>query len=160
MNKIDEEVALYNVQQMFVDNLNAKIDAINTEKNDATILEHIDTSNGYAMLTLDEKLMNVDPFLAILIDDIRTVSIGAASESAIDLLCVVIKEDMGEDPQISKKMLRYMRACKEVVEEHFSDKLGTGQVQIANLAPMYLRGLNTSKRFKGAGVALSMPVSS
>lgn len=160
MNKIDEEVTLYNVQQMFVDNLNAKIDAINAEKNDSTVLEHIDTANGYAMLTLDEKLMNVDPFLAILIDDIRTVSIGAASESAIDLLCVVIKEDMGEDPQIAKKMLRYMRVCREVVEDHFSDKLGTGQVQIANLAPMYLRGLNTSKRFKGAGVALSMPVSS
>lgn len=158
--RIDVETAIYNIASIFQSDLNAKLLSINAEKNDNITCNPVDVDNGYAIITLEEKIMNADPILAVLIEDIRTSSIGAASESVIDLIIVVIKEDDGSDIQIQKKMLRYMRACSEVIEENYSDLLSGGVLQIKNLAPRYLQGLNTTKPFRGAGIGISIPVSS
>jgi hypothetical protein len=158
--KIDVETAIYNILSIFQTNLNNKLDSINTEKNDGISCQHVDPSIGYAILTLEEKIMNVDPLIFIFIEDILTVSRGPASESNVSLVIVVVKEDDGSDTQIQKKMLRYMRACSEVIEDNFSDLLSGGLLELRNLGPRFLQGLNTSKPFRGAGVAITMPVSS
>ena len=158
--RVDEEIAIYNIATVFQSHLNSKLDSINSEKNDGITCAHVDTTNGYAIITLEEKIMNADPILGIFIEDIRTVSLGAASESALDLIVVVIKEDQGEDFQIQKKMLRYMRACREVIEDNYSEILTGGILEIKNLGPRFLQGLNKTAKFRGAGISISVPVSS
>lgn len=159
IKKQDLEVILDSIQTLVNANFNTKLTSITTEKGDNLLLQPLD-SRGFAILGLTETIMNYDPFIAILVENLENISIPGGSASKATFYVVAVKEDNGVDVAIHKKMLRYQRAIQEIFIENFDD-LGTGtKYEIAGLAPQRLQGLNTSKTFRGAGVVVSFPFTS
>ena len=146
-NMVDEVVALVKAQ------LNTKIAEINAEKADSVTLATIEAT-AYSVLSLNNGIMNFDPFVVVYVEDIESQGIGPGTADFITLPVIVVAADMGTDTEIYKRMLRYMRALKEIFEENFQRIEPGNNLIIESVAPQYITGLNTNKRHRGAGVAL------
>lgn len=158
--KQDIEVMINSVVGLIKNNLNARLTAIAAEKNDGITLPALDVNNAIAVISLNDKIMNYDPFVFIGVEDIQTEGFGPASSHEVQLSVVLIKSEDLNTTYMWQQMLRYMRAISEVIEQNFADLLCGGQIRIKNLAPKDITELNSSKQFRGTGISLSLPVSS
>lgn len=158
IKKQDLEVILDSVVTLLQSKLNSKLTAISTEKGDTVPNLAID-NNAYVILGLNQKTINFDPFVMLIATDIKTKGERGISAHEVDLSVLTIKADEGENINIHRTMLRYMRAMEEVFEENYS-ALDTGVFyNIQTLAPKTLVDLNTNKTFRGAGVGLTFQYS-
>lgn len=157
--KNDLEKIVDSIVAIFQNKFNTKCSAISTEKNDGLTLESLDNS-AYGVLDLNTKPMTWDPFLTILVDDVRTTGQGPMSSHIVSLLVLLVKEDQGTDADIHRKMLRYLRAVEEVFEDNFSDLNVNARYEIQSLAPQRLKLLNSTKPYRGTGVAVSFSYTS
>lgn len=157
--KLDLETILDSVVTLFNSKFNTKLSSISTEKNDSITLAQLD-SRAFGLLSLNEKVMNYDPFIAVLIDDLKSTGIKSATATVASMFIICVKEDAGMDAEMHRKMLRYQRAVQEVLEENWDDLTTGSFYEIQGLAPQQLKGLNTSKLFRGAGVVVQFPFTS
>jgi hypothetical protein len=157
--KIDLEKIVDSLVAILKAHLNTQIAAISSEKNDGLNMESVFNS-AYALLDLNTQPMTWDPFVVILVDDIRTQGQGPMSAHIVSLLVLLVKEDQGTDSDIHRKMLRYLRAVEETVEGNFSDLSVNTKYEVQSLAPQRLKLLNSSKPYRGTGVAVTFSYTS
>lgn len=117
MARFDEEVLLNNLETVLKANLNTKITAINSEKSDSITLTAID-NNAYQLDT-DDKISNYNPYIIYMISEQTTEARGSATAENIVINIALIVTDNGNDLNIVKKMLRYRRCLKEVIEDNY-----------------------------------------
>lgn len=150
----DIEQLLTDIKTILVDNLNVKITAINTEKNDSITLDSIESS-AYFMQGMDGPQTNFDPFVYIGVTDIKGEE-GLMSYTAtlLDIAVAIIVADEGQDVEMWKRMFRYQRALREVFEENFDFKAGTVKLSVRSQVPIEIQLLNNSYSHKAIGVTL------
>ena len=151
----DLENLCTDIETLLKANLNTKISAINTEKNDSTSLDTIDSS-AYFFQSLDGKQINYDPVIIYGISGFDPSPDGAWGFTPIhvDIDIAVVKADNGEDLNISNRMLRYQRALREVIEDNFFNLDSKVKLSVQNQIPVNLALLNSSYTHKGIGITV------
>lgn len=148
--KFDEEQLLVNIETILKANLNTKITAINAEKNDTIVLATLD-SNAFAM-DIDDKENNYNPYLIFMIADQTTEANGPHTAENLVINVALIVSDNGMDLKIVRRMLRYRRCLKEVIEENFRKISPCGQVTIESLPVLSFQKSSSSIASKVVGI--------
>lgn len=136
-------------------NLNGKITALNTEKGDAPQLLTI-ADGAYFFQTLNDKIANFNPFIFYGINDIEPGPIGPAMSEKylIDLIVVVV--DVGQDLLIGKRLLRYNRALKDLIQSNWSSIGDGNKLKVRTLVPVAFKLANTSNEYRAIGITIEV----
>lgn len=156
MAKIDVEVILSDIETILKNNLNDKIDSINTEKDDGIVLAAVDDAKGYHLQTLDAEQVVANPFIWYGIEDVSSDGIGPETINKYTIAVTLVLEDSGQDLNPAKRMFRYSRALQETLQDHWSDIRGSIKTAIASLVPVEFKNLNTSQLSRAVGVQLTV----
>lgn len=150
----DVEDLTDDIKALMVANLNTKIAAINAEKADSIVLKTIDDA-AYIFQSLDERVMNYDPFVFYgLGASVESEGIGPAGSKMLPIDVAIISFDLN-NPDIGKRALRYNRALEEIFLDKWADFSGNN-AKIKVKAPVLIDFtlLNTSDPFRVIGVEL------
>lgn len=149
MARFDEENLLSNLETILKNNLNNKITAINTEKNDTITLAQIN-SDAYQM-DVEDKISNYDPYIIYMITEQTTDKRGPATAENIVINIALIVTDNGSDLSIVKRMLRYRRCLKEVIEDNYR-KISLDEMIIESLPVLSFQKSGSSYSSKIVGI--------
>ena len=151
----DLESLLGEVETILKADLNTKIAAINSEKNDNIDMETI-SNDAYFLQSLSEKSINYDPFILYGVSQFENDDPGNFGFTSTKVLIeiVLVKADEGQDLQIIKKMLRFQRALREVIEDNFDSISHKVKMQVQSQVPIDLNLLNSSHSHKAIGITI------
>lgn len=151
---MDVEKVFYSIVDFFKSNLNAKIEAINTEKNDPVLTTV--SSNAWIEGSLNDTVVNYDRTILSYIEDIQAnVSNSHISETIILEIDLIAHQK--EDFLDYKRILRYQRALKEVAQDAWSgikDLKGYDYPVVRILNPIDITIPGTSFSSKVIGVQI------
>lgn len=153
--KYDLETLLSDIVTILKANLNTKLTAIQTEKGDGLVCPAIDSTYGYAQQDLTQAVMNQKAFVLYGVDDIQTTSLAGAAAFVYSISVLVIIADDGNDADIFKKLFRYQRALKEIIETN-SGALPPGQMEVSSGTPEKFRDVNTGSDYRVIGIFLKI----
>lgn len=154
----DIENFLDELETFLKDNLNTKIQSVNTEKNDSLTLSTIDSS-AYFFQTMNDTVSNFDPFVYYGLQEIESIGMGPATMKKFIVVVAIILEDSAEDIKIGKRLLRYSKALSELVEAHYADITSHSlKVKIQNLTPISFKLIDTSENFRAVGIELDVNI--
>lgn len=111
----DIETLVDSLTIILKNNVNTKITAINTEKGDFNI-DAIDNNAYY--FGLFNEMPNFTPFIVLGFDSLTGVSNGNETIQAFSLTIDVALQDDG-DNSIYRKLLRYNRVIREIIEDNW-----------------------------------------
>lgn len=157
MAKKDIETIIDDIKAYLVANLNTKLTEIDTEKGDFS-LAAVDTTNGYVLLTLDLEAVNVDPFVFIGIERIRTNGIGPASSQDISINIILTLGDHGNDNFYIRRLFRYQRALMEVLQKGWAKISRSDKLELTNIEPIAYQLANSSTWYRAIGVQISTTI--
>ncbi len=149
----DLENLMSDVKAIMVDNLNTKINAINSEKSDSTTLLTVD-NNAYFLQELDSATINYNPFVFYTCEEIDGSGFGPNTPQEFLINCILILADQSAYSDIPTRMFRYLRAFKEIFEENFSIKSNSNFISINQITPIPLTGLNEQQEFRATGIQI------
>ena len=163
MAKYDAERLLDDLWNIVKSNLNNKIEEIQTEKETLLGLENFDVPsvNDKAYFdTLDDDVVNFDPYVYYGIGDNAVIEIEAAEATEITAFFTVIFASDGS-PKAYKMALRYIRALSEIMSEHFSKIPEASNFKVTTIVPADLRDQDGTEEtyHKIAGVSLQTAIS-
>lgn len=150
----DIEDLMNDIEQLMKDHLNSKINQLNAEKGDSIVLNEIDDT-AYIFQSLDERVMNYDPFVFYgLAASVESDGIGPAISKRLPIDIAVISFDKNK-PNIGKRYLRYNRAIEEIFLENW-DSFSNNAVKLKIKTPVLIDFtiLNNSDPFRVVGVEL------
>ncbi len=158
MPKYDIENLLEDVKAILVANLNTKVAAIESEKEAAgkqavTMLSV--ASGNYYEQNWSDKILNTNPSIFYGVEQVQATGAGPATAQAIKVFVEIICIDKQEDLFMSKRINRYSRAIKEVLESNY-DQLSQGnQMHIETVRPVAFRlDMDSSEEVHVGGVSL------
>lgn len=148
----DLEDILADLKAVLVANLNTKLTAITAIKGDSISLPSVD-SEAYLLQTLNEKVVQYNPFILYGVSDIRTEGTGPHTLENFVLQIILCHCDLDQDAAMSKRMFRYGRAIKEVLQDnwHMANKIKT---RVEALPPAEFKMQNSSDSHRCVGVNL------
>jgi hypothetical protein len=153
----DLEKLLVDLDAYFKANLNARITAINTEKNDTITLEQI---NAGAFILWSNETVNksYDRFILIQpLDVVSNVNGPYVSEQYSIEVLMFLQENYNRIDSW-KEVLRYWRAIKEVALKSW-DKVAVGiQGDVTSLAPIAFSDNQSSTPLKVFGVRIDFTI--
>ena len=144
----DIESLLTDIETILKASLSAKLTAITTEKGDSITLTAV--NNSAYVYDLDDKEMNYDPFILMFPMGPESEGIGPATIETITININLFLNDNANDQNIYKKMFRYQRAIKEVIQTNF--QRGYGKLSIQALPVLSWQSSPTSQKYKIASV--------
>lgn len=149
--KYDIETYLYELEEVVKNNLTAKLAEIDTEKGDGIELKTVD-DNAYIVQNMDEKALSYDPAIFIWISNLQSIeNYGDSAQTVTAEIDVIISNDLEGD--IDKRLWRYQRALREIIETNFYKISRTRQkVQVTSLTPVSLATINDDRLFKAIGI--------
>lgn len=153
MPKYDIETFLSDVETLFKEKLNTKIDEINLEKSN-NLIENIPTEGWY--LNHIPQVWDYKQFIVWGLGGI-TLS-GQQHDAAIYNVTIFIEACVVDDGSkmneaLIYKLLRYSRSLLEVSNENFDSLQGYGKLQLDTLSPSLVDV--SGKRLRMAGVNLT-----
>jgi hypothetical protein len=158
MARYDIENLIDDLKTVLQSNLPAKITALNLEKGGTMQLETPDSA-AYILQSMDAAHAAYDPFIAIGVLDLPPQE-GYAGKTCqvaeVGVLAVVADE--GNDLEIWRRLFRYQRAIREVMEENFGFNPGQFQLKIQNQVPVALQLINDSWSHKAIGVTVTAEI--
>ncbi len=153
MARYDVENLLDGVVNIIKANLNTKITALNTEKNDGIQLMPVEDA-AYFFMGLNERVANFNPFIIYGVESLATLPIEQGSALDIGVSVVVVVVDQGK-PEINRLMLRYSRALKEVIEEN-NQKAGRSiKLTVEQFMPISFELLDSDAKYKAIGITIN-----
>jgi hypothetical protein len=155
--KFDLEKLLVSIESYFKANLNAKINQINSEKNDQIALELIN-SGAFIMWSNETVNKSYDRFILIQpLDVVSTVNGPYVSEQYSIEVLMFLQENYNRIDSW-KEVLRYWRAIKEVALESW-DEVSIGiQGDVTSLAPISFSDNQSSTPLKVFGVRIDFTI--
>lgn len=134
------------------DNLNTKIDELNTEKGD-TLLQNI-ADEAYVFQTLDNGLVNYDPFLfyGFTILEQRAEYGFSAKILQVEVTIIMAADPSGDDE--THKLLRYSRVLQELFEKNWNKVNKRVKLKVTSLEPIGFSLVNSSQPYRAIGVYL------
>ena len=149
----DLESLMSDVKTIMVDNLNTKINDLNSEKSDSTTLLTVDNA-AYFLQELDSTTINYNPFVFYTCEEIDGTGFGPNTPQEFLINCILILADQSAYSDIPIRMFRYLRAFKEIFEENFSIKSNSNFISINQITPVPLTSLNEQQDFRATGIQI------
>lgn len=155
MAKHDIEEVLGDIETFLKANLNTEITNLNTEKADSITLATV-SSSAYFMQSLNNEIVNHNPFIFYGISQVQSRSIGSATAKTYNIQVVLVIID-GQQVDIGKRLLRYSRVLSDLFERSWDriTKIGIGKFQVTSLEPIAFQLVNSSDAYRAVGVELS-----
>lgn len=150
MAKYDVENLLADIKTILVNNLNTKLAAIDSEKNDGITLKTV-AEDAYILQSMDAKSANYNPYILYGVVDIEGEGFGPMTQQILQIQVALVLADFGEQ-EMGKVMLRYLRALQEVIEDNWTENNNGVKLSISSLVPIDLQNINTSNRYKAVGL--------
>lgn len=157
MSKYDIESFIDDLSTYLKANLTTQITAINTEKGDSALT--VPDSSSYAIQTINDKIINYDPFVLIGVDDISAVSITGATAKEYKVILAIIFEDGQNDDSGFRRVWRYQRALEETINPGFNKVNKHVKIKIDSLTPVDVTLASRSAPSRATGVLLSVTIS-
>ena len=135
--KYDAERLLDDLLTIIKSNLNAKITAIQTEKDILLGVNNFDVpsvEDAAYFDSLDDKVANFNPYVYYGIGDNAVIENESAEADEITAFFTVVLADNGK-PDIYKIMLRYIRALREIISENFGKIPEASNLQVITITP-------------------------
>lgn len=162
----DTERLLSDLENVLKTKLNTKIAAITAEKDALGVtldLPTVDVNEGIFFQTWDDKILNSSPgILYGLRDSVADGSPYSATAEKLTLFVeVYFTNPMNEadDGSGVRRILRYMRAIKEIVQENFDSNEILSKIKIKTITPLSFRLDNdSSDEIKVGGVELETSI--
>lgn len=159
--RFDIEAFILAVEAKVKADLNTRLAAITTEKGDSLSLPTVHAS-AYSLVSLNQELMNYDPFVWIPLAGIETGTpnpqIGPYTVQRVELSVLVVKIDSREDNDNWKRLLRYQRALREILEEGFAKIRNGYTVRVTSMRPETVRLQNSTVVHHLVGVSLDVQI--
>jgi hypothetical protein len=153
MSKYDLESLLNDIKTILTNNLNTKITALNSEKNDSVTLSQVN-SDAYVLQSLNGVTVNYNPFIFYGLLDVQGEGNYGYTPSMYEIIVAIVVEDEGEDVNIATRMFRYLRVLEEVFADHF-DSIPEGvKISVKSQVPIEIALLNSSYPHRAVGVLL------
>lgn len=155
--KFDEEQLLLNLEATLKAKLNTKIASINAEKNDSIVLATI--SDNAFIMDSDDKESNYNPYIIYMITDQTSESRGPGTSENLVINIALVFSDSGQDKSIVRRMLRYRRCLREVIEENFRKISPCDQATIESLPLLSFQRSSSSMMSKVVGINIITSIS-
>lgn len=161
----DVENLLDDLKAILVAKLNPKIVAIAAEKlaiGQALDLPQIDTTEGIFFQTWDEKILNSSP--GIIYGLRESAADGSSYQVTAQRVTLFVEiyytNPMNEidDGSGTKRILRYMRAVREVMQENFDANEILSKIKVKTITPLSFRLEGSSDEIKVGGVELETSI--
>lgn len=154
----DMENILEDVKAVLVANFNTKLVEIDTEKNDGVTLVPVE-SDAYFLQSLDNEFSNYSAFIVYGVTDINPINNGPYTSQEYTLTVMLIASDDGSGEEMTKKMLRYSKALREVFEKNWQSTGLGNKLDINSFVPVHVAGLNDSQEHRIAAIELKTTIS-
>lgn len=139
--------------QLFLDNLDAKITQINTEKSDDITLESFELAQY--VNDMNDKVMNYDSFILYGLLDITSIlNAGAPAGLDVTMSFEIAFTNLNDSLLAETRIMRYTRALSEVVEENSSNNSQIGSIEVSQYAPITLALNKNSPVMKVGGISI------
>lgn len=155
----DLEDLVRDVKAVLQAKLNAQIDAVENEKVNggtvATNLDHI-SNTAYHEFAWNDSGMNEMPALGIFVAGHNEESTGPYTRAQYTLEIGIVLNTTN-DPLVTKKMLRYMRALRQTVEQNWG-KINNAvtREKIETIGPIdFTLNIDSSDVYKIAGISIT-----
>lgn len=153
MKKYDIEQLEEDLLAIVQSNLPAKLAEIDAEKNDGIIL--VAPTDSQYFSTTDDEVNNESVFIMYGADDSETVSIASSTSEDVKYFFIVYTNDINSVPgETRKRILRYSRALKEVINENFRSISFASSLVVATVAPFSWGENERSPVYKAGGIYL------
>jgi len=157
LSKVDTEILFLKLKQFVQSNIGAVVTAINTEKDDSTVLAAPE-AKAYIDLSFDSAVINYDPFVFTFIDSISSQIAGPNIEKSIRFEVCIFKARTGK-PDEHILGLRYMRVMEELAELAWEKVFKSYRYEVETLTPVEVQLANQTKWHRVYGVALTVSLS-
>lgn len=162
--KVDIEVILDEIKSALQAKFNSKLDEIQAEKSAGDLaagrivaVQHVD-ANAYVMQSMNDSVINYDPFILCRLDDPGAVGIGPATAKNYKITVALCCSDTGQDKEIFRRLYRYSRALEETFEAYFAGITSGFKLSIESLAPIQFALANSSNDYKAVGVSITVGI--
>lgn len=160
MAKFDIENLLDAVTTFLKANLNTKIAAINSEKNDSITLGAVNSGAYHFQYPQDRADAN-DPIIVVEeAEEPRIATSGGALVAVVHHVGVtVILADSGIDPNIVRKLFRYRRALTDLFQENWANVIGSHKFELHAWSPTIpFKHMESGETARFVGVVLVVPI--
>lgn len=155
----DIEDLVRDIEALLQSKLDAEIDAVDAEKVSqgyATAnLSHIDPA-GYHVFAINDDAMNILPALGIFVANHSEQGDGQITRAQYTIEVAVILQAIN-DPDVTRKLLRYMKALKQVFEKNWG-KINNAvtREKIETVGPVdFTLNVDSSDIYKIAGISIT-----
>ena len=160
--KLDIEQLCAEMATFMRSKLNTRLLALDSEKNDGITLKPVTSTgepDGFFFQDLGDRIANFDPFVLYGIDSVRVQpgqNIGPATAKTYTIHVIVVIQDNGNDPSLTKRLLRYQRALWEIFEVDWATVRHGAKFKIGGLMPIAFELLNRSQPDRAVGISLEV----
>lgn len=156
--KFDTESLLRDIETLLKAKLNAVLISINDEKADDITLRCIE-EDAYFLQALSERMTNHNPFLFYGVQDIKPDDDSVIPIDAVEIFVNICIADEAEQENTNMyKLLRYIRALKEVVKDNFGFVSGYSRLKVRDDLPASFRLNDAANLFHAAGVIITATI--
>lgn len=153
MSKYDEERFMYDLKELLVLGLPAKITELNIEKADNITLFPVDSSNFID--NLDDEILNADPVIYYGLAGIETNSNGPSTSRKVGIFFDVIWINDFTQNNLNRKALRYSRAVREIIEANFKKLKHVGDLVVESMTPTDVKLNDDQTYYKIGGIVVT-----
>jgi hypothetical protein len=158
----DVEDLFFEIEAIVKNNLNAKIVAVEAEKTakgKGLALEQI-ASDAFYTQTWDDNIWNKSPAVMIALDTIRPISNDSLNAQIVPIVVeIILVKGINEaaDGDTTRRILRYSRALKEIIEQNFDNNELRARIKVETIRPTSFRlEEDTSRELHFGGVELQI----
>jgi hypothetical protein len=161
--KIDIESALAEILAMIKAKLNTQIAAIEAEK----VLDSAGIPGGLAAIddaayyeqTWSNNILNHPVAIFYGIENVNAKSLGPETAEEVTYFVEVVVSDSGMDVYGPKRILRYSRAIKEVIQNNFDKLIFGGIMKVETVRPVSFKlEEDASDEIRVGGVSLTLAI--
>ena len=154
MARFDLELLLSSLKQVCLDDLNAKLSAITTEKADGNEMLSV-PSDAYFFQVLHKSAVGARPvFMYYGAEDPEANPLGPHTAENYNLFFVVALARTAEEQSFEIRLLRYARALKEIFETAFTQNKIRTKILVTSITPTNFALAGSSGTFVGVGVKI------
>lgn len=150
--RYDAESFLRDIETYMKANLNTQINLINAEKADF-LIDEVD-ADAYIFQTLDDSVVNYSPCVFYYVENIVSEGIGPHTSEDLAIEVVIILSDT-KDGLLPYKLLRYLRALKDLFNLGFNKVHFNKKLKVESLVPISFALQNTTSYVHAIGVRLT-----
>jgi hypothetical protein len=155
MARYDMESFCDDLKTFLQANVNTKLAAMDTAKNDGITLSTI-ASGAYFFQTMGSEVANYNPLIYYGVSEATANVIQSDADRSFICDVVLIFSDDGNDPDIVRKMFRYQESLLQLFETNYAAISKLGTIKIHTVYPFSQIQTNSALKDWSVGVALEV----